>query len=277
MLPVAHRAGTAGVSLAVRVQCLRWVRPALGGTRRAACRGGVPVGRPRPAVGVQHRRRRGMLRPRIAMRCRRSDRGMRDQLDGTGQHAGVGCGDAAQPGRHDDHRRRQPDAVTDGPPGRAPPRAPGTGPGRPPGPVPRGLRRHRRDTGRGGESECSSRCRLPGQLTRFSRAGQGGEHPGQVMHLRRGTGGDGAPAEDHVQQRLVVFAAGPAGEGEPRHLTMQSVRPAHCVTPARSTRPASRRRARCAATRTAPGDLPTIRATSAASRPATTRSMMISA
>src|SRR6516164_5378376 len=97
------------------------------------------------------------------------------------------------------------------------------------------------------------------------------------MHLRRRVGGEGAPSDDHVQQRLVVLAAGPAGEGEPRHLTLQSVSLVQCVTPARSARLDSLRRARWAVTRTAPGVLPTIRATSAASRPTTTRSMMISA
>jgi hypothetical protein len=54
------------------------------------------------------------------------------------------------------------------------------------------------------------------------------------MHLRRRPGGEGAPVEDDVQQRLAVLAAGPAGEGEPRHLTLRSVPAAHFVTPARS-------------------------------------------
>jgi hypothetical protein len=40
------------------------------------------------------------------------------------------------------------------------------------------------------------------------------------MHRLRRVGGDGAPSDDHVQQRLVVLAAGPAGEEEPRHLTL---------------------------------------------------------
>src|ERR1700751_5741779 len=96
------------------------------------------------------------------------------------------------------------------------------------------------------------------------------------MNLWRRPGGDRAPLQDHVQQRLVVLPAGPAGE-EPRHLIMHSVGPAQSVTPACATWAASLRRPRCAATRTAPGDLPTILATSPVSRPATTRSMMISA
>src|SRR5579863_5518898 len=97
------------------------------------------------------------------------------------------------------------------------------------------------------------------------------------MHFRRRVGGEDAHAEKHVQQRLVVLAAGPAGEGDPRHLIGSSVRGPHCVTPARWAISASRRIARWAVTRTAPGDLPTIRPTSPGSRPATTRSMMISA
>jgi hypothetical protein len=40
------------------------------------------------------------------------------------------------------------------------------------------------------------------------------------MHRLRRVGGDGAPSDDHVQQRLVVLAAGPSGEEEPRHLTL---------------------------------------------------------
>src|SRR5215467_14771856 len=96
------------------------------------------------------------------------------------------------------------------------------------------------------------------------------------MNLWRRPGGERVPLQDHVQQRLVVLAAGPAGE-EPRHLTLHSARPAQSVTPACATWPASRRRPRCAATRTAPGVLPTILATSPVSSPATTRSMMISA
>ena len=219
------------------------------------------------------RARRGPSRPQGggpgrtgAGRSRRRDGHVGQLLDGAGQHVRIGRKDAAQPSRCRDHRRGQPGAGTISspmPPGpSAPHRPPGSG----------------GDAGRrGGLAEGSPHCRLPGQLTRFRRPGQGGEHTRQVMHLGRRVGGEGAPADDHVQQRLVVLAAGPAGEGEPRHLTLQSVSLVQCVTPARSARSESRRRARWAVTRTAPGVLPTIRATSAASSPATTRSMMISA
>src|SRR6185437_7993823 len=102
---------------------------------------------------------------------------------------------------------------------------------------------------------------LPGQVPGFSRPGYGGEHTRQAMNLWRRPGGDRAPLQDHVQQRLVVLAAGPAGE-EPRHLIMHSVGAAQRVTPglvlARSfsgspAMPASFRRPRWAETRTAPG------------------------
>ena len=105
----------------------------------------------------------------------------------------------------------------------------------------------------------------------------GGDHDEPLLDMiitRRALPPD-APQEMHDLARML--AAGPAGEGEPRHLTLQSVWLVQCVTPARSARSESRRRARWAVTRTAPGVLPTIRATSAASSPATTRSMMISA
>lgn len=147
------------------------------------------------------------------MRCRCAQCDVRHLLDGAGQHASVGRGGAAQPGYRRDQRRDQPGPATGRRPG--PPAPQGSGPG----------------PSRGGQStERSQRRGLPGQLTWFRRAGQDGERPRQVMHLRRRPGGDGAPVEDHVQQRLVVLAVGPAGEGEPRHLTMQSVRPAHEIT-----------------------------------------------
>ncbi len=200
--------------------------------------------------------------PGRAGRGRRRHRDVRQLLNGTGQHVRVGREDAAQPRHRHDQRRSQPGPGTSWPSrSPAPPWPPGGG----------------GDAGRRGRpAEGSPHCRLPGQLTGFGRPGQGGEHTRQVMHRLRRVGGEGAPSDDHVQQRLVVLAAGPAG-GEPRHLTLNSVPLAQCVTPARSARSASRRRARWAVTRTAPGVLPTIRATSAASSPATTRSMMISA
>src|SRR2546421_12972032 len=91
------------------------------------------------------------------------------------------------------------------------------------------------------------------------------------MNLRRRPGGDRAPLQDHVQQRLVVLAAGPAGE-EPRHLIMHSLGPAQSVTPPCATWPARRRKPRCAATPTAPRGLPPLLATSPASTPAPPRS-----
>ena len=187
-------------------------------------------------------------------------------LNGAGQHARISREDTAQPSRCRDHRRGQPGPGPNWSPG--PP-----GPSAPHWPSDSGGDAGRRDS----LAEGSPHCRLSGQLTGFRRPGQGGEHPSQVMHLARRAGGEGAPSDKHVQQRLVRLAAGPAGEGKPRHLTLQSVWLFQCVTPARSASSASRRRARCAVTRTAPGVLPTIRATSAASSPATTRSMMISA
>ncbi len=195
-------------------------------------------------------------------RGRRSHRHVRHLLDRAGQHADVCRRDAAQPGCCGDQRRGQGESGPSWPPGQPTPGWPhGSG----------------RDAGRGGQpAERRQYGSLPGQFPGFGRPGHGGEHPRQVMHLRRRPGGDRAPIKDHVQQRLVALAAGPAGV-KPRHLTIHSVRPAHCVTPARSARSASRRRPRCAATRTAPGVLSTIRATSPVSRPATTRSMMISA
>ena len=198
----------------------------------------------------------------IAMRQGCSDGHVRHLLDRAGQHADVCRRNAAQPGCCRDQRRGQWESGAGWPSGQPPPGWP---------------RDSRRDTGRGDQpGKHRQSGGLPGQIPGFGRPGHGGEHPRQVVHLWRRPGGDRAPIKEHVQQRLVALAAGPAG-GEPRHLIMHSVRPAHCVTPARAASSASRRRPRCAATRTAPGVLPTIRATSPESRSATTRSMMTSA
>jgi hypothetical protein len=74
--------------------------------------------------------------------------------------------------------------------------------------------------------------------------------------------GEGAPLEDHAQQRLVVPAPGSAGAGDPG---ISSCKPPGPLTalhpPAQSRCPASRRRPRHAATRIEP-DLPAIGATS---------------
>ena len=220
--------------------------------------GGAEVaGHAWPRVGDGRR----PLRP-IVMRQGRSDRHVRHLLDRAGQHADVCRRNAAQPGCCRDQRRGQGESGTSWSSGQ---------------PTPGWPRGSGRDAGRGDQpGKRRQRGGLPGQIPRFGRPGHGGENTRQVMHLWRRPGGDRAPIKDHVQQRLVALTAGPAG-GEPRHLTMQSVGPAHCVTPARAASSASRRRPRCAATRTAPGVLPTIRATSLESRSATTRSMMISA
>jgi hypothetical protein len=107
-----------------------------------------------------------------------------------------------------------------------------------------------------GDGRCFS-----GELLLASRAGRGLEHACQQLLSRR------------ISRLIVITGQATSAPGK-------TARP-HRVTPHSSGSAASRapstRSARCTATRTVPGRLPTIRATWSASRPTTTRSMSTSA
>src|SRR5690349_14453462 len=105
--------------------------------------------------------------------------------------------------------------------------------------------------------------------------------PGQdgVQHIPAQVGPDCAAAQEtvHPLNLVVEIRLGCATAQPASHVTRGNAVIVHRVTPARSRQAASRRRPRWAATRTAPGVLFTMRATSTVSSPATTRSTMISA
>jgi hypothetical protein len=191
-----------------------------------------------------------------------ADRAMGERLDRGGQRACISGRRAAERGRCDGEHGREPGTGRRGP--QRPP------PGRRPasvGPESRG----------GGAGECSPRSCLPGEITRVGRDGETGEQFGDYVRRPWGIRGQMPAGQHGIQNLLVQLRGSPAGNWYLWHLAEGSARPAQSVTPALSTRPASRRSPRCAATRTAPGDLPTILATSWVSRSATTRSRMISA
>src|SRR6185437_6289262 len=121
-----------------------------------------------------------------------------------------------------------------------------------------------------GQSAC-----LTGQ---FHAGGLGGQRGQDVGHGPQPGGGVRCPRKQRRQVGVrhdgLVLAL---RLRDVRHVNIRNVVTRHSVTPASAVIWASLRRPRCAATRTAPGLLRSIRATDSVSRPATTRSRITSA
>ena len=142
-------------------------------------------------------------------RQRRADHAMGEILDRAGQHVRVGGG-AAQPDHYHEKPAGQLDRTSGTPPGG---RAAGRLAGQPV-----------RDPA--GEMLAAATERLNAAIAATSP----GTSPGSAGRPRpaslsasasiplRGVGGQRLSVEDHVQQRLVQLATGPAGEVETRHL-----------------------------------------------------------